>query len=68
MLFNTIVFTVLMFIIAYQLMFFADIPEYNGLPFLIIYLTLAIGEFVVMAIGIPIMMALNKRLKFEKLI
>ena len=56
MLFNTIVFTVLMFIIAYQLMFFADIPEFNGIPFLIIYLTLAVGEFVVMAIGIPMIM------------
>lgn len=68
MLFNTVTFTVLMIIIAFQLSLFADIPEFNGLPFLIIYLTLAIGEFVVMAIGIPIMIALNKRLNFEKLL
>ncbi|MFC5589484.1 QueT transporter family protein [Sporosarcina soli] len=68
MLFNTIVFTVLMIIIAYQLKIFADLPDFNGIPFLIVYLTLAIGEFVVMAVGIPIMMALNKRLNFEKLI
>lgn len=68
MLFNTIVFTATMIIIAFQLSFFADIPEFNGLPFLIIYLTLAISEFVVMAIGIPLIMALNKRLNFEKLI
>jgi uncharacterized membrane protein len=68
MLFNTIVFTVLMIIIAYQLKIFADIPDFNEIPFLIVYLTLAVGEFVVMAIGIPIMMALNKRLNFEKLI
>lgn len=67
MIFNTIVFTVLMIIIAFQLSFFADIPEFNGIPFLIIYLTLAVGEFVVMAVGIPIMVALNKRLNFEKL-
>lgn len=68
MLFNTIVFTVLMIIIAYQLKIFADLPDFNGIPFLIVYLTLAIGEFVVMAVGIPVMMALNKRLNFEKLI
>lgn len=68
MLFNTAVFTVLMIIIAYQIQFFADIPEYNGIPFLTIYLTLAVGEFVVMAIGIPVIHALNKRLHFEKLI
>ncbi len=67
MIFNTTVFTVLMIIIAFQLSFFADIPEFNGIPFLIIYLTLAVGEFVVMAVGIPIMVALNKRLNFEKL-
>ena len=68
MLFNTVVFTATMIIIAFQLSFFADIPEFNGLPFLLIYLTLAIGEFIVMAIGIPLMIALNKRLNFEKLI
>ena len=68
MLFNTVVFTVTMIIIAFQLSFFADIPEFNGIPFLLIYLTLAIGEFIVMAIGIPLIIALNKRLNFEKLI
>lgn len=68
MLFNTIVFTATMIIIAFQLSLFADIPEYNGIPFLLIYLTLAVGEFIVMAIGIPIMTALNKRLDFKELI
>lgn len=68
MIFNTVVFTLLMIIIAYQIKFFADIPEFNGLPFLIIYLTLAVGEFVVMAVGIPVMHALNKRIRFEKLL
>lgn len=68
MLFNTIVFTLTMVIIAYQLTFFADIPEFNGIPFLIIYLTLAVSELVVMAIGIPIILALNKRLNLKKLI
>ena len=30
--------------------------------------TVALGEFVVMAVGIPLMLALNKRLKFKELI
>lgn len=68
MIFNTLVFTATMIIIAFQLSIFADIPEYNGIPFLMIYLTLAIGEFIVMAIGIPIMTALNKRLNFKEII
>lgn len=68
MLFNTIIFTLTMIIIAFQLSFFADIPEYNGIPFLMIYLTLAVGEVVVMLIGIPIITALNKRLNFQKMI
>lgn len=68
MLFNTIVFTATMIIIALQISFFADIPEYNGIPFLLIYLTLAVSEFVVMSIGIPIIIALNKRLNFKEII
>jgi len=62
MVFNTLVFTFTMFIIAIELNLAL------GLPFLLTWLTVAIGEFVVMAIGIPIMIALNKRLNFEKLI
>jgi len=62
MLFNTIVFTLTMFIIAFELNLAL------GLPFLFTWLTVAVGEFVVMAVGIPIMIALNKRLTFEKLI
>lgn len=68
MIVNTVVFTITMIIIAFQLTIFADIPEYNGMPFLIIYLTLAVSEFIVMAIGIPLMSILNKRLNFKKLI
>lgn len=68
MLFNTAVFTVTMVIIAFQLSLFADIPEYNGLPFLIIYLVLAVSELIVMLIGIPIIHALNKRLNFKEII
>lgn len=68
MFFNTVVFTVLMIIIAYQLKIFADIPDYNGIPFLSVYLILALSEFIIMVIGMPIMYALNKRLDFKKLI
>ena len=62
MIFNTIIFTFTMFIIAFELNFVL------GFPFLLTWLTVAAGEFVVMAVGIPIMAALNKRLNFEKLI
>jgi uncharacterized membrane protein len=62
MVFNTLVFTFTMFIIAFELNLALE------LPFLLTWLTVAIGEFVVMAIGIPIMIALNKRMNFEKLI
>ncbi|MGJ9460564.1 QueT transporter family protein [Oceanobacillus sp. CF4.6] len=59
---NTIVFTFNMFIIAFELNLAL------ALPFLFTWLTTAIGEFVVLAIGIPIIYALNKRLHFNKLI
>ena len=62
MAFNTAVFTFTMFIIAFELNLALE------LPFLFTWLTVAVGEFVVMAVGIPIMVALNKRLNFEKLI
>ncbi|WP_318614789.1 QueT transporter family protein [Sporosarcina sp. YIM B06819] len=62
MFFNTAVFTFLMCIIAFELNLALE------LPFLFTWLTVAVGEFVVMIIGVPIMLALNKRLNFEKLI
>ena len=62
MMINTLVFTFNMFIIAYQLHLAL------GFPFFITWATTAIGEFVVMAIGIPIMHYLNKRIPFAKLI
>ncbi|WP_425357500.1 QueT transporter family protein [Lentibacillus jeotgali] len=61
MVINTIVFTLTMFIIAYQLIMAAD------LPFLQTWLTSAAGEFIVMALGIPIMYMLNKRWNFNEL-
>ncbi|MEN2768939.1 QueT transporter family protein [Ornithinibacillus xuwenensis] len=59
---NTLVFTFNMFIIAFELNLALE------LPFLFTWLTTAAGEFAVLAIGIPIVYALNKRLRFEKLI
>ncbi|MFS0675191.1 QueT transporter family protein [Ornithinibacillus sp. 179-J 7C1 HS] len=60
---NTLVFTFNMFIIAWEI----KIIEPDA-PFFLTWLTTGIGEFAVLAIGIPIMYALNKRLRFEKLI
>lgn len=59
---NTIIFSFNMFIIAIMLNLAL------GLPFLITWLTTAIGEFVVMALGIPIIYALHKRMHFDKLV
>ncbi|MGE7921399.1 QueT transporter family protein [Viridibacillus sp. NPDC093762] len=62
MIFGTLVFTFTMFLIAIELYLAFQ------LPFLYTWLTVAIGELVVMGIGIPIMLALNKRINFSKLI
>ncbi|GGH78403.1 putative membrane protein [Pullulanibacillus pueri] len=62
MIFNTIVFTFMMCLIA------AELHLALNLPFLITWLTAAIGEFVVMAIGAPIIYMINKRLNFEKVV
>lgn len=62
MCFNTIIFTFNMWIIA--LMFKLAL----GWPFLLSWATSAVGEFAVMAIGIPIIYQLHKRLRFDKLI
>lgn len=62
MMINTLVFTFTMFLIAFELQLAL------GFPFLATWLTTAIGEFVVMLIGVPIMYALNKRVRFDKLV
>lgn len=59
---NTIIFTFNMWIIALMLYLALD------LPFMFTWLTAAAGEFVVMAIGMPIIYALHKRMKFDKLV
>jgi uncharacterized membrane protein len=51
-----------MFIIAFELNIALE------LPFLWTWLTVAAGEFVVLAVGIPIMYQLNKRINFSKFI
>jgi|SRR5699024_4326078 len=58
---NTVLFTVNMFIIAFELYLVLD------LPFLFTWLTTAVGEFVVLAVGIPIIYALSKRIHFKSL-
>lgn len=62
MLFNTAVFTFTMFIIAWELNIVLK------LPFLLTWFFVSAGEFAVMLIGIPVMIALNKRLHLDKLI
>lgn len=59
---NTLVFTFTMFIIAIELKLAL------GLPFWFTYATLAISEFVVMIVGVPVMNALNKRIDFARLL
>ncbi|MBS4191934.1 QueT transporter family protein [Bacillus sp. FJAT-49705] len=59
---NSLVFTFMMWIIALELKLAFD------WPFMITWLTTAIGEFVVLIVGMPIMYALNKRINFEKTI
>ncbi|MDZ5608832.1 QueT transporter family protein [Bacillus pseudomycoides] len=60
MIFNTVIFTVTMFMVAIELHLAFD------LPFLFTWLTCAAGEFVVMAIGMPVMYGINKRVQFKK--
>ena len=59
---NTLLFTCTMFIIALELNIVLK------LPFFWTWLTVAAGEFVVLAVGAPIMYVLNKRLNFKNLI
>ncbi|MFD0050568.1 QueT transporter family protein [Actinomycetes bacterium NPDC127524] len=59
---NTIVFTITMFLIALELHLAI------GLPFLLTWLTTAAGEFAVMLAGIPVMLSLNSKVNFNKLI
>ncbi|GEK32754.1 QueT transporter family protein [Kurthia sibirica] len=62
MVLNSIVFAFMMWLISLELVILFD------LPFLYTWLTVALGELGIMLIGIPIMLALNKRLHFQKLL
>jgi uncharacterized membrane protein len=62
MIFNSIVFTFTMFLIAWEL----NLAFH--LPFLLTWLTTAIGEFVVMIVGAPVIYYLNKRINFKELV
>jgi len=62
MIFNTVVFTFMMWLIAWELNIVLEVP------FGYTWLTVAAGEAIIMAIGIPIMLALNKRINFKKII
>ncbi len=59
---NTFLFTFTMFIIAFELNLVLEFPFWET------WLVCAIGEFIVLAIGAPIMYLLNSRLNFKKLI
>ena len=59
---NSFLFTATMFIIAIELNIVLD------LPFWITWLYCAVGEFIVLAVGAPIMYLLNSRLNFKNLI
>lgn len=61
---NTAVFSVNMFIIAYMLKVYAALPE----AFMFLWVTAGASEFLTMGICIPLMLYLNKRLKFNELI
>lgn len=58
---NTVVFTFNMFIIAFELNLALEFP------FAITWFTTAVGEFIVLAVAIPLIYALNKRLRFDQL-
>ena len=64
MVINSIVFSFNMFIIAYMLKVFAEFD----LSFIFIWFTLALGEFITMAVAIPVVYFINKRLNFKELV
>ncbi|MBC1435723.1 QueT transporter family protein [Listeria rocourtiae] len=59
---TTIVFSITSFFIAWELVLVSDWPFYFT------WLTIAIGEFIVLAVGAPIMYYINSRINFKKII
>src|SRR5699024_5607625 len=64
MLINTVAFSFNMFIIAFMLKVYANLPE----AFMFLWVTSGLSEFITMILCIPIMYYLNKRLNFARLI
>jgi len=62
LLINSFVFTSMMWVIALELKLAIEVP------FLLTYLTLVIGELVVLLVAIPIVTALNKKINFKTLV
>ncbi|MBC2369215.1 QueT transporter family protein [Listeria booriae] len=62
MLLTTLVFSVTSVLVAWELALVLDFP------FLYTWLTVAISEFIVLAVGAPIMYYINKRIDFKKII
>lgn len=60
---NTLVFTVSMAIISWEL---SVAGVAGNVPFWMNWLTIAAGEFAVMIIGMPIIYAINKRVHFDR--
>ncbi|RDW19026.1 hypothetical protein CWR48_08225 [Oceanobacillus arenosus] len=59
---NALIFSFNMFIIAFELKLAL------GLPFLFSWLTTAAGELVVLAVGVPLIYLLNKRVHFDNVL
>jgi len=59
---NTLIFTFNMYLVAFMLTLALE------LPFFFTWFTTAVGEFAVMAIGLPIIYFIHKRINFHKLI
>src|SRR5699024_8301693 len=64
MLINTVAFSFNIFIIAFMLKFYANLPE----AFMFLCVTSGLSEFIIMILFISIIYYLNKRLNFARLI
>ncbi|MEG0450231.1 MAG: QueT transporter family protein [Lysinibacillus sp.] len=62
---NTFIFSFTMCIIAYEINLVSSFED--QIPFMWLWFTVAAGEFIVLAVGAPIMYAMNKRMHFKNL-
>lgn len=63
MILNIVFFTISMVLIAIMIIITADVP----IPFWATYGSLALSELIIMTISAPVMYAINKSLKFDKM-